>query len=175
MDKEELQSLIDFWENIEVTVNEIVKNPAYYSLLMEIALYSTNPKSWRAAYMVDQIHEKHPELILPFIGKIAEQLKVEKSNSKKRHFLKQISLNVIPEKYRGFLVNYCLAVFTSDNEDIAVRIHAMQILFNISETEPELKPEILAVIESEMEFHHTAGLLSRGRKLAQKLRKQIQK
>lgn len=174
MNKEELQSLIDYWENIEYTVSEIIKNPDYYSILMEIALYSDNPKSWRAAYMADQIHENHPELILPFIDKIIEQLKVEKSKSKKRHFLKQISLNTIPEESHIFLVDYCLNAFTSAKEDVAVRVHAMQILFNISEKEPELKHEILAVIEAEMEFHPTAGILSRGRKLAQKLRKQIE-
>lgn len=174
MDKEELQTLIDFWENIELTVAEIVKNPDYYSMLMEIALYSNNPKSWRAAYMVDQINETHPDLILPFIDKIIEQLKVEKNKSKKRHFLKQISLNTIPEASHVFLVDYCLNAFTSAKEDVAVRVHAMQVLFNISEKEPELKHEILAVIENEMEFHPTAGILSRGRKLAQKLRKQVE-
>jgi len=49
----------------------------------------------------------------------------------------------------------------------------MQVLYNISEKEPELKPEILALIENEMENHFSAGILSRGGKLADKLRKQI--
>jgi hypothetical protein len=49
----------------------------------------------------------------------------------------------------------------------------MQILYNISEKEPELKHEILAVIEDEMENHSSAGIISRGRKLAGKLKGQL--
>jgi hypothetical protein len=49
----------------------------------------------------------------------------------------------------------------------------MQILFNISETEVGLKPEVLAIIELEMENHPSAGIVSRGRKLTKKLIKQI--
>jgi hypothetical protein len=51
----------------------------------------------------------------------------------------------------------------------------MQILYNISEIETDLKAELLAVVEHEMEYHSTAGILSRGSKLANKLRNQISK
>lgn len=173
MNKEELQEMIDSWENLPLIITEIVNQPQYYTLLMEIALYSTEQNSWRAAYLVDKIHEHYPNFILPYINQIIEQLIVEKHNGKKRHFLKQISLNTIPENHFGFLTNYCLNAFTSAKEAIAVRVHAMQILFNISEKEIELKPEILALIEHEMEFHETPGILSRGKKLATKLRKQL--
>lgn len=174
MKKEDLQLLLDSWDNINLTIREIVNHPENYSTLMEIALYSSEPNSWRAAYVADKIHENHPGLILPYIDKIIEQLQIENHNGKKRHFLKQISLNFIPEKHHGFLVDYCINTFTSAKEDIAVRVHAMQILYNISEIQPELKHEILALIEHEMEYHSTAGILSRGSKLVKKLRLQIQ-
>lgn len=173
MKKADLLVLIESWDNLTFTSSEILAHPEYYPVLMEVALYSKHPNSWRAAYLVDKIHEVNPELILPYIDKIIEQLKLESHKGKKRHFLKQISLNKLPEIYHGFLLDYCLNTFTSAKEAVAVRVHAMQILFNISEREPELKPEILAVIEHEMEYHSTAGILSRGKKLAQKLRRQI--
>jgi hypothetical protein len=174
MIKDKLQEIINSWDNIPLAIIEIVSNREYYAVLMEIAIYSNDKNSWRAAYMIDKIHEKYPEFILPFVDSIVEQLRIENHPGKKRHFLKQISLNEIPEKYFGFLTDYCLTAFTSDKEAIAVRVHAMQILFNISEKEFDLKHEILAVIEHEMEFHATAGILSRGKKLAKKLHLQIQ-
>ncbi len=173
MKKSDLLILIESWDNLDFTLSEIVSHPEYYPVLMEVALYSKHPNSWRAAYLVDKIHEADQDLILPYINKIIEQLKLENHNGKKRHFLKQISLNKIPEIHQGFLLDYSLNSFTSAKEAIAVRVNAMQILFNISEKEPELKPEILAVIEHEMEYHSTAGILSRGKKLAKKLRRQI--
>lgn len=174
MTKQELIDILDSWENLPFIIGEISSNPNYYKMLIEIALYSNYSKSWRAAYMVDKINDDFPELLLPYLEKIILQLKVEKSSSKKRHFLKLISMKSIPEKYFGFLIEYCLEALSSAKEPPAVRVHAMQILFHISEKEPGLKPEILLVIEHEMEFHSTAGILSRGRKLAEKLRKQIQ-
>ncbi len=174
MTKNELLKVIESWENLEITVMEISKHPNYFRLLTEIALYSNEPKSWRAAYMVDKIHDNYPELLLPYLKDMILQLKKEESSSKKRHFLKLISMNKIDVEYHGFLVDYCLNALTSAKEPPAVRVHAMQILFNISEKETGLKPEILAVIEHEMEYHSTAGILSRGSKLAKKLRTQIQ-
>jgi hypothetical protein len=81
-------------------------------------------------------------------------------------------MNEIDEEYFGFLVDFCLDKLSSDKEPPAVRVHAMQILYNISEKVPELKPELIAVIEHEMTYHSTAGILSRGSKLVKKLQKQ---
>lgn len=173
MTKKDLLELLNSWDNLPVIVKEIGNNPEYFSVLIKIALYSKEHVSWRAAYMVDKVCENYPELILPYIEDIIQQIKVEKHAGKKRHFLRQISLNPIPETHFGFLVDYCLNATSSAKERPAVRVHAMQILYNISEKEPDLKPEILAVIEHEIEYHSTAGIRSRGSKLVKKLRKQI--
>ncbi len=174
MTEKELLELLDSWDNLPFIIKEISSNPNYFSVLMKTALYSKNPKSWRAAYIVDKIDENYPKLISPYITEIIKQIKVEKHSGKKRHFLRQISLKPTPETHYGFLVEYCLNALTSGKELPAVRVHAMQILFNISEKESDLKPEILAIIEHEMEYHSTAAILSRGSKLARKLQKQIE-
>jgi hypothetical protein len=175
MTREDLIELLDSWDNLDFTINEISKNPPYFNLLMSVALYNTEQKSWRAAYLSDKIHDDFPELLRPFLPEIIAQLKHEKNTSKKRHFLKLISMNDINREYYGFLVDYCLKALSSSKEPPAVRVHAMQILYNISETETDLKAELLAVIEHEMEYHSTAGILSRGSKLSKKLQKQISK
>ncbi len=173
MTKNELIDLINSWENLQYLQNELVKKPELYRLLIEIAFYDENPKSWRAAYLVDKINDNYPELLRPFINEMIEQLKVERNESKKRHFLKLTSLNELPIEQLGFLTDFCIDVFTSDKEPVAVRVHAVQVLFNISEVQPDLKPEILLIVEHEMENHFSAGILSRGGKIARKLRMQI--
>ena len=172
MTKEELFELIESWENLPYLLNEISKNPKFYSLLIEIALYNRNRKSWRAAYLADKINDNNPELLQPYLNEIIEQVKIEKNDGKKRHFLKLISMNELPVKQQGFMLDYCMKTLTSAKEPLAVRVHAMQILYNISEKEPDLKNEILAIFEHEMENHSSPGIISRGKKLVQKLRKQ---
>lgn len=173
MTNPELLEVIDSWENLEPAIQEIGNNPEHLPVLMDLALYSNAPKSWRAAWMADKIHDQFPYLIIPWLDQMIQTLKNELQTGKKRHFLKLISLNNLHKKHYLFLMDYCLDAFTSGKEPVAVRVHAMQILFNLSETEPGFKPELLAIIQHEMELHPSAGISSRGKKLAKKLIMQI--
>jgi hypothetical protein len=94
---------------------------------------------------------------------------ITKKSGKKRHLLKLISLHDIPEEKMAILLNFCIDVFTNAAEDIAVRVHAMQILFNIAQKEPDFAGELIGLIEHEIEFHGSAGISSRGGKLLKKL------
>ncbi len=175
MTKDDLCDLIDSWENLPLIVSEMEAHPDKLRLLMDVALHGKQPKSWRAVYVTDKINDNHPDLIAPFIPEIILQLKKEKNSSKKRQFLKLVSKHDIPEKYFSFLIDYCLNCFTSSNEPVAVRVFAMQILYNISDKKPDLKPELLLVTEYEMELHPTPGVLAKGRNIAKKLNSQINK
>jgi hypothetical protein len=170
MTKQEIFQILDSWENLDFLIKEIIETPKNYNALMEIALYSKDPKSWRAAYIVDKINDAQPELLHPFLVRMIDRVQKEKNGSKKRHFLKLISMNDIPENHQGVMFDFCLKTFSSSKDAVAVRVHAMQILYNISSNEPDLQPEILAIIEHEMEHHPSAGITSRGKKLANKLR-----
>lgn len=175
MTKEELLDLIVSWENLPLLVRQLETEPKNLELLMELTFENRHPKSWRAAYIADQINDSQPELITPFIPKMILKLKKETSSSKKRHYLKLISQHKFPQKHQAFLVDYCLKCFTSASEPVANRVHAMQVLFQISETESGFKPELLSIIEHEMELHPTPGIVSRGKKLAKKLTEQTKK
>jgi hypothetical protein len=45
----------------------------------------------------------------------------------------------------------------------------MQILFNIAQKEPDFSGELIELIEHELEYHGSAGLASRGKKILKKL------
>lgn len=173
MEKIDFSILLESWENFQLVLFQLQNQPRGIPGLMEIAIRGKHKNSWRAIYLADKIYEKQPELIRPYIGEITEQLKEEIHLGKRRHFLKLISLNKISELHFGFLVEHCINTFTSAKEPVANRVHAMQILYNISEEEPGLKPELLEMIQHEIEYHPTPGVKARGTKLTQKLQKQI--
>jgi hypothetical protein len=173
MTSEEWIDLISSWENLELITGEIASGRKSLDSLMEVCLYSRHPLSWRATWVADKIHDVRPELVVPYLEKIILQLKKETHPGKKRQFLKLISMHDIREKYHSFLMDYCLICFMRTNEPVSVRVYALQILYNISELQPLFKPELLSLIEHEMELHPSAGVLARGRKLAGALRKQI--
>jgi hypothetical protein len=119
--------------------------------------------------LVEKIHEKYPNLILPYLAVMTDFVLITKKSGKKRHLLKLISLHDIPEEKMDILLNFCIDVFTNPTEDIAVRVHAMQILFNIAQKEPDFAGELIGLIEHEIEFHGSAGISSRGQRLLKKL------
>lgn len=169
MTENELYTLILSWENIALVVQHISIFPENLDRLTSIALNDQLDKSWRAMYLAEMIHEKHPELIVPFLPLMTEFLLTTQNASKKRHLLKLISLHDIPEEKMALLLNFCIEKFTNSEEPIAVRVHAMQILFNIAQKEPDFSGELINLIEHEIEYQGSAGISSRGGKLLKKL------
>ena len=171
MEKEEILQLMDSWENLGFLSREIDRHPECFDTLMEIALTSNEKGSWRAAWMADKIHDRYPELIRPYLDEMTDSLHNLRDRGKIRHFLKLISMNQIREDHFGFLVDYCLRTLES-SEPPANRVHAMQVLYNISEVEKELKPELIQIIEQEIEYRPTPGILTRGKRILKMLHKQ---
>ncbi len=169
MTENEIKILIRSWENLAILVRYISDYPEYLNLIMDKVLDESQHENWRAAWMVDKIHDRHPDLVLPYLPVMTEFVLITKSAGKKRHLLKLISLHDIPEEKMALLLNFCFEVYTNSTEPVAVRVHAMQILFNIAQKEPDFTGELINLIENEIELHGSAGIASRGRKLLEKL------
>lgn len=175
MNKAGLINFLENWENMSLLFNDPEQARRYFPLLMEITLTGKEKVSWRAAWAADKINTRIPGIAAPWIKEMFAALPETKDKGKKRQYLKFISLYPIPEHAEGFLFEYCLEKLMSETEDVSVRVWSMQILYNISESQPELKEELLQIIEQEMEYRPTPGIIARGRKLSALLRKEILK
>lgn len=169
MTEKELQDLIHSWENLSLIVDYMCDHPDDLRLLVHLALDDSQTQNYRAIWMVEKVHDKRPELVLPYLPSMTDFVLQTKSSGKKRHLLKLISLHPIPDENLSLMFDFCLRTFTNADEEIAVRVHAMQILYNITEREPDFVGELIDVIENEIEYHGSAGISSRGRKLLKKL------
>lgn len=172
MTENDVQTLIQSWENLAILVRYIADYPQHLEIIMNKALDDSRPENWRAAWMVDKIHDRYPELVLPYFRVITQFLLTTQNSGKKRHFLKLLSLHPVSEENMALLLNYCINMFSNAAEPVAVRVHAMQTLFNIAQQEPDFSGELIELIEHEMKYHGSAGLASRGKKLLKKLEPQ---
>jgi len=170
MTKKELQKIIQSWENMPLVITHCWEHPEATDILLSIAFDDSQAINWRAMYLFELIHYQHPELVIPYLPAMTDFLLTTKNSSKKRHLLKLISLHEIPEENVALLLNFCIQEFTNAAEPIAVRVHAMQILFNIAQKEPDFAGELIDLIENEIEYHGSAGISSRGLKLLKKLK-----
>jgi hypothetical protein len=172
MTKQELQGIIQSWENMPLVITHSWEHPETMDLLLSIAFDDSQAINWRAMYLFELIHNQYPELVVPYLPAMSDFLFTTKNASKKRHLLKLISLHDLPEENMAFLLNFCIEEFTNATQPVAVRVHAMQILFNIAQKEPEFANELIDLIENEIEYHGSAGISSRGLKLLKKLKSQ---
>lgn len=168
--EKEISLMVQSWESIPLVIQEISNFPQHLKALIKLTFDDNDPRNWRAAWMVDKIHDNHPELVVPYLPAMSDFLLATGNSSKKRHLLKLISLHPIPEDRMVDMLNFGIDTFSSAKEPVAVRVHAMQVLFNIALAEPDFTGELIELIEHEINFHGSAGISSRGRKLLKKLR-----
>lgn len=153
---------------LEIWKRSALADEELFSQLYQLTYSKDHKIAWRSCWIIDNAAEESPERLIPFLPEIIARLSAEKSGSMKRHFTRILCRYDIPEEHLGQLVDTAFRLL-SPSEAIAVRANAMQILYNISMREPDLKGELASVIESLLEEGGTPGLISRGRKLLREL------
>ncbi len=132
--------------------------------------YESDPLKWRACWIFESVCLSQPEVLNQYINKIAE-LYPKLTHKPSRRMLGHIlSETEIPEKFESDILNAAFDWLNDPDEPIAVRVHAMQIVFNLSIKYPELQQELKATL------HHlydtgSAGFRNRAGKILAKIDK----
>ena len=125
--------------------------------------------AWRSCWIIDNASEEYPSLLTEKIPEIISGFLSTKNGSLKRHFTRMLCRYKIPDEFLGAVVNRSFELL-APSERAAVRVFAMQLLFNITQELPDLKGELICVIEGLNEEGATAGFINRSGKLLRKLR-----
>ncbi len=168
MEKSALIRLLNAFETVVLAHEVLSDTDKNLPMLMEAALVGPPRLRWRAAFVSDMVERHTPGLLMPWIDDITRKLAHEEHAGCRRQYLKTISLYPIHPEKQGFLADYCLERLDK-KEPPAVKAHAMQILYNLSQVEPALKPELLEVFTFLLEQNESAGISARARNLARKL------
>ena len=158
--------------NADILVDKIEEDPNIFDTVWGIMLEDADPVSMRAAWSIMIFAEKHPYFLEPRIPEIVKILPGVKSAGVRRCLLKVISLLPIPKKQSGIIFDYCFDIIESPSAEIAPKAYAMTILYTISQMEPDLKPELMALLESQLD-EESAGVRARASILLTKLYKDL--
>lgn len=132
--------------------------------------YSTDcpPFPHRASWVITTISDRYPELVRPYLKKIVSHIEKFDHSGIRRNLLRFIAETDVPKSLQGKLYDVCYRWLQSRLEPPAVKVHCMQILFNISEKEPDLRKELKLIIEDLID-HDSAAIKSRSRQLMKKI------
>lgn len=140
-------------------------------LLWQYALSDDEPINWRAAWVIKGIHENDPGLTEPLVPDMISALPELKKEGVKREFLRMIMEYPLPddEDKLGILLDSCFRWLAEPTEPIAIKVHCMNILFEICKIIPEIKQELITTIEVAM-TEGSAGIVNRGSKTIRALK-----
>ena len=158
--------------NADILVDKIEEDPDLFEIVWQITLEDTYPLSMRASWVISHFARKHPYFLEPRLPELVKILPGIKTESVRRNLLNIISFLPIPEEQSGRLFDLCYGYLESPGSAIAIRAYAMTILYHISNLEPELKPELISLLETQKNAE-SAGVYSRAKILLKKLYKEI--
>lgn len=154
---------------LEMWKRSVIADQRLFNQLFQLIFSDDKRLAWRSCWIIDIASEECPDLLTDKLPEIIDGLLFTKNGSLKRHFTRILCRHQIPEEYQGVIVNRSFELL-APSEPIAVRVFAMQLLFNITQYVPDLKGELISVIESLLEEEASAGFINRSFKLLRQLR-----
>ena len=140
-----------------------------FSELMD--LFFSND-DWRlnqkAAWVLGHCMDQHPNMIVPYIPKLIQNLSNKVPDAVKRNTVRCLQDVDIPEDYLGEVAEICFNYLNSSEEPVAVKVFSMTVLANICLKFPELKNELIPTIEQQLPYS-SAGFKSRAKKVFKQL------
>ncbi|MCE7991785.1 MAG: hypothetical protein HEP71_07390 [Roseivirga sp.] len=158
-------------ENTTLIANYIGSDRERFDKLMKLFLYDEYRVIQRAAWVVGDVSRLHPEIVMPYLPEMVENLKKpDIHDASKRNTLRFLQEIEVPEAHWGDLAELCFNYLTSIEEPVAIKVFSMTVLLGIVKKVPELKDELKYAIEDQLPYG-SAGFKSRGKKTLKVLEK----
>jgi hypothetical protein len=146
------------------------KDETRYALLIKLFFKGDYRLTQHAAWPMSYCVRLYPDLVKPYFRKFIEQLHDEDAHvAAKRNIVRLLQFVEIPKRYQGKLMDSCFRYIIDPEEAIAVKAFSLTILDKLSNTYPEILPEIKSIIEARWEFE-TPAFRSRAKKILSKLK-----
>lgn len=116
---------------------------------------------WPLSYLVEQ----HPKFIQKHFKKLIQYLQQPGThNAVRRNIVRLLQHVKVPESSQGTVMDLCFGFIADPKEKAAVKAFALTVLDNLSQQYPEIKAEIIQIIEDRWEYE-TAAFHSRAKKI----------
>lgn len=155
-------------QNMNYIVNIVQDQQELIADLVEFSIQDDEPLNSRASWVLTHLADANIELLKPYLNLLAEKIDSHKNGAVKRNILRVLSVGEFSEEFHAKLIDLCFEIMISFNEKVAAKVHAMQVLFNLSQVYPDLKKELKLVIMEEID-KNSVGFKGRGLKLIKKM------
>lgn len=140
--------------------------------LMNFFLSEDKRLSQRASAIIMTIADRSPDIFSPYLRQLVAHLGAQPTETQKRNIIRIIDFIDIPEDLEGEILNYTFLYLENLNESIAVRAFSMKVLGTLYKKYPEIKEELQALIEKNLQANPSPGIKNCGNKILKELKKE---
>lgn len=152
-------------EQSEKIAGWIGDKPARLAELIGLFLHDEYRVVQRAAWIMSIVAQKHPALLKPHLKAMISRMGDDGIPvAVKRNVVRVLQFMPIPEDLQGPVMDYCFRFLEDPQETVAVRVFSMTVLANLAKQYPEIKNEIILLIEDQLREGAQAAFVSRGKK-----------
>ena len=123
--------------NTDYIASVVDQDEKLFKELFNLILTNEEYVSGRAAWVIETLWLKYPEMIDPYINDMIDFLPITKYDNQKRHFTKILStrnLRDLDEERLGILIDRCFTWLEDPIYPTAVKMFSMQIIYNYVQT-----------------------------------------
>lgn len=134
--------------NTDFIVSEVMHDFDMIEELWTFVFNGSSPIQWRAAWVVEKIAIKFPEILDDKMKEIIKFLPNSPNDGTRRLLVKFLVIGRIPPKFHGKVYDICYNWFFSKDSSIAVKAHGLEVMFKIAKENRELLNDILLILET---------------------------
>ena len=154
----------------EKIVTYIGNSPKRFAELVNVFLSGPYRITQRSGWPLSYCIERHPNLIRPHLKRILLFCKTPGVHtSVKRNVMRLLQFIDVPKSLQGLVADLGFSFLQDTKEPIAVRVFAMTALVRLVQVLPDLKNELIPIIEDQLPYGGPA-FTSRGRKALKELK-----
>jgi len=138
--------------------------------VMALFLEGSYREIQRTAWIVSGIAEKKPELLEAYLPLVVDRMTASQLHpAVRRNMVRLLQFVPIPERLQGTVMNACFGYLADPSEAIAVRAFSMSILGSLAQSYPEIRQELVLLLEDMLEHQPSAAIKSRALKTIKQL------
>lgn len=147
-----------------------IKTDEDVSSLISILQHEDIDTAMRASWVLNHLYDSKRFSLRNHFSFIVKELSKKRSTSISRNLLRIFQFEDIPEEIQGELLDLSLELSCDIKQPTAVRAFALQVVYNLYTSYPEIKNELVYACELGVK-HGTVGLKSRSNKILTLLNK----
>lgn len=148
--------------------NYIIANTNELNNLYTLIFSGEEKIKWKAAWVFEHIFMEKPELVNSYLSDLVYRFPDIKESGVIRHIAKILSMSDIISLANGRIIDVCFNHLISEAIPVAVKSHCISILFNFTKEFPDLKRELILILEEQIP-NNSVGFKSKARKIIKKL------